>query len=295
MTMSWKISKGELIMANNNIKDNHTITKKDLFETFVYSNFQQASFNYERIHALAFCVDMIPTIKRVYKTKEEQVKALKRHLPFFNVTPGLVGPVIGVTMALEEARAQNKNVDEQTINSLKIGLMGPLCGVGDPLMWGTLRPITAALGASIALSGSVLGPLMFFVSFNAVRLALKWYGLVYGFKQGINIVKELSGNFLQKLTEGASILGLFVMGVLVNSWAKINIPIVVSKTTNPTTGQEVITTIQNILDSLIPGLLPLGLTFLMMYLLKKKVNPTLLIFSLFGIGILGYWLGFLGK
>ena len=139
------------------VAKNTKITKQDLMMTFIYSNFQQASFNYERIHALAFCVDMIPTIKRVYKTKAEQAEALKRNMTFFNVTPAVCGPVIGVTMAMEEAKAEGADIDEGTINSLKIGLMGPLCGVGDPLVWGTLRPITAALGASLALTGNVLG------------------------------------------------------------------------------------------------------------------------------------------
>ncbi|CAD7484769.1 PTS system sorbose-specific IID component [Lacticaseibacillus paracasei] len=37
----------------------------------------------------------------------------------------------------------------------------------------------------------------------------------------------------------------------------------------------------------------LGLTLLCMYLLRKKVSPILLIFALFGVGIVGYWLGIL--
>ncbi|MFZ2624863.1 MAG: mannose/fructose/sorbose PTS transporter subunit IID [Propionibacterium sp.] len=263
------------------------ITKGDLVKTFIYSNFQQASFNYERIHGLAFCVDMIPIIKRVYKEKTEQIAALQRHLAFFNVTPALCGPVIGVTAALEEGRAEGKDIEPQTIQSLKVGLMGPLAGVGDPLMWGTLRPILAALGATLALQGSILGPLVFFVGFNAVRLALKWYGLMYGYRRGISLVDDLTGNLLPKLTEGATVLGLFVMGVLVTKWATVNIPLVVSRT-----GDKV-TTVQDILDSMIPGLPALGLTLLMMYLLRKKVNPIYLIFGLFGLGILGYWLGFL--
>lgn len=263
------------------------ITKGDLVKTFIYSNFQQASFNYERIHGLAFCVDMIPIIKRVYKEKTEQIAALQRHLAFFNVTPALCGPVIGVTAALEEGRAEGKDIEPQTIQSLKVGLMGPLAGVGDPLMWGTLRPILAALGATLALQGSILGPLVFFVGFNAVRLALKWYGLMYGYRRGISLVDDLTGNLLPKLTEGATVLGLFVMGVLVTKWATVNIPLVVSHT-----GDKV-TTVQDILDSMIPGLPALGLTLLMMYLLRKKVNPIYLIFGLFGLGILGYWLGFL--
>lgn len=268
------------------------ITKKDLFQTFVFSNFQQASFNFERIHGLAFCVDMIPTIRRVYKTKEEQTAALQRHLTFFNTTPAVCGPVIGVTMAMEEARASGADIDEGTINSLKVGLMGPLAGVGDPLVWGTLRPIFAAIGASLALNGNVMGPLVFFFAFNAARLAMKWFGLTYGFQKGLDIVKDLSGNLLQKLTEGATILGLFIMGVLVTKWTTINVPLVISRTAGAD-GVEVVTTLQNVLDDLVPGLLALGLTLLMMRLLKKKVSAIALIFILFAVGIIGYWLGIL--
>ena len=269
------------------------INRKDMISTFIRSNFQQASFNYERIHGLAFCVDMIPTIKRVYSKKEDQIEALKRHLVFFNTTPAVCGPVIGVTIAMEEAKASGAEIDDGTINSLKVGLMGPLAGVGDPLVWGTLRPITAAIGASLALSGTILGPLVFFLTFNAVRLGMKWFGLKYGIAKGMDIVKDLSGNILQKLTEGATILGLFIMGVLVTKWTSINVPLVVSETPGPD-GSMVVTTVQNILDDLVPGLLALGLTMLMMKLLKKKVSPITLIFSLFAVGIIGYWSGILG-
>nr|WP_025868720.1 mannose/fructose/sorbose PTS transporter subunit IID [Enterococcus crotali] len=282
-------------MANKAIEEQtlqSAITKKDLMTTFVFSNFQQASFNYERIHALAFCVDMIPTIKRIYHTKEEQSEALKRHLTFFNTTPAVCGPVIGVTIAMEEAKASGADIDDGTINSLKVGLMGPLAGVGDPLVWGTLRPITAAIGASLALSGNLLGPIIFFVAFNAVRLSMKWFGLTYGFRKGLDIVQDLAGNLLQKLTEGATILGLFIMGVLVTKWTTINIPLVVSKTPGQD-GEMVVTTVQNVLDDLVPGLLALGLTLLMMKLLKKKVSPIVLIFVLFAVGIIGYGLGIL--
>lgn len=268
------------------------ITKRDMFKTFVFSNFQQASFNYERIHALAFCVDMIPTIKRVYDKKEDQAAALKRHLTFFNTTPAVCGPVIGVTMAMEDAKAKGAGIEEGTINSLKVGLMGPLAGVGDPLIWGTLRPITAAIGASLALTGNIAGPIIFFLAFNIVRLALKWFGLTYGFQKGLDIVKDLSGNLLQKLTEGATILGLFIMGVLVTKWTTINVPLVISETMGAD-GAMITTTLQNVLDDLVPGLLPLGLTLIMMKLLKKKVSPIVLIFALFAVGIVGYALGFL--
>ncbi|AGK96327.1 mannose/fructose/sorbose PTS transporter subunit IID [Clostridium pasteurianum] len=274
---------------NNNEKK---LTKADLINMFLRSNLQQASFNFERIHGLGFCFDMVPAIKRLYATKEERIRALKSHLVFFNVTPGLVGPILGITAAMEETKANGADIEEASINSLKVGLMGPLAGVGDPVMWGTLRPIMAALGASIALTGNLLGPLIFFIGFNLVRLALLWFGLDYGYRKGLDVVKDLAGNTLQKLTEGASILGLFVMGALVSKWTRIDVPLVVSKTTGPD-GKQVITTVQNILDQLLPGLLALILTLIICKLLKKKMSPILLIFILFGVGIVGYWLGIL--
>lgn len=278
-------------MANEN-NNEKKLTKMDRVNMFMRSNLQQASFNYERIHGLGFCFDMIPAIKRLYATKEERIKALKSHLVFFNVTPGLVGPILGITAAMEETKANGADIEESSINSLKVGLMGPLAGVGDPIMWGTLRPIMAALGASMALSGSILGPLIFFIGFNAVRLALLWFGLEYGYIKGLDVVKDLAGNTLQKMTEGASILGLFVMGALVSKWTKINVPLVVSKTIG-SDGKQIITTVQTILDQLLPGLLALILTLVICKLLKKKISPIALIFILFAVGIVGYWLGIL--
>ena len=168
-----------------------------------------------------------------------------------------------------------------------------LAGVGDPIFWGTVRPVFAALGAGIAMSGSLLGPLLFFILFNLVRLATRYYGVAYGYSKGIDIVKDMGGGFLQKLTEGASILGLFVMGALVNKWTHVNIPLVVSRITDQT-GKEHVTTVQTILDQLMPGLVPLLLTFACMWLLRKKVNPLWIIVGFFVIGIAGYACGLLG-
>ena len=149
-------------------------------------------------------------------------------------------------MAIKEQRANGAPIDDAAINGLKVGLMGPLAGVGDPIFWGTVRPVFAALGAGIAMSGSLLGPLLFFILFNLVRLVTRYYCVAYGYRKGVNIVNDIGGGFLQKLTEGASILGLFVMGALVNKWIRVNIPFVVSRITN-TEGQ---TTVQTILDQL---------------------------------------------
>lgn len=82
------------------------------------------------------------------------------------------------------------------------------------------------------------------------------------------------------------------MGALVSKWTVINVPVVVSRYTTPD-GIEMVTTLQNIFDQLMPGLLGLGLTLLLCKLLKKSMSPILLIFILFGVGIIGSVLGIL--
>lgn len=272
-------------------KETKKLTKSDLNSMFIRSNFHQGSWNYERMQALGYCFAMVPIIKRLY-TGEERKQALKRHLEFFNTQPFVTAPILGVTAAMEEQKANGADIDDGAINGLKIGLMGPLAGVGDPIFWGTLRPVTAALGASIALTGSILGPILFFLLFNIVRLAIRWFGVSYGYSKGTTIVADMAGGRLQKLTEGASILGLFIMGALVNRWTSINVPLVVSTITK-SDGTTAITTVQNILDSLLPGLLPLIFTFICMRLLRNKVSAVWIIFGIFVFGILFYWLGWL--
>ncbi|AWK50216.1 PTS mannose transporter subunit IID [Clostridium beijerinckii] len=267
------------------------LTKSDITSMFIRSNLHQGSWNYERMQALGYCFAMVPVIKRLY-TGDERKKAIKRHLEFFNTQPFVTAPILGVTAAMEEQKANGADIDDGAINGLKIGLMGPLAGVGDPIFWGTLRPVAAALGASIALTGSILGPILFFLIFNIVRLAIRYYGVSYGYSKGTTIVADMAGGKLQKLTEGASILGLFVMGALVNRWTSINVPIVVS-TIAKADGTTVVTTVQTILDSLLPGLLPLLATFACMKLLKMKINAVWIILGIFILGIIFYGLGWM--
>ncbi|HBX07686.1 MAG TPA: PTS mannose transporter subunit IID [Leclercia adecarboxylata] len=270
------------------------LTPGDIRGVFIRSNLFQGSWNFERMQALGFCFSMVPAIKRLYpENNDARRQAIKRHLEFFNTHPYVAAPVLGVTLAMEEQRANGAEIDDGAINGIKVGLMGPLAGVGDPIFWGTVRPVFAALGAGIAMSGSLLGPLLFFILFNAVRLLTRYYGVAYGYRKGVDIVKDMGGGFLQKLTEGASILGLFVMGALVNKWTHVNIPLVVSTITGQD-GQTRVTTVQTILDQLMPGLVPLLLTFACMWLLRKKVNALWIIVGFFVIGIVGYAIGLLG-
>ncbi|EFL77630.1 PTS mannose transporter subunit IID [Actinobacillus pleuropneumoniae] len=268
------------------------LTSSDIRATYWRSTFLLGSFNFERMQSMGFCVSMIPTIKRLYSRKEDQAAALKRHLEFFNTQPWVGSAIMGVTAAMEQERANGADIDDAAISGVKVGLMGPLAGVGDPIFWGTLRPVLAALGAGLAISGSILGPLLFFIGINLCRALTRWYGFKYGYQKGTEIVSDMGGGRLQKVTQGASILGLFVMGSLVSKWTSINIPFELSRYKNAM-GEEVVTTVQSVLNDLLPGLAALLLTFLCMWLLRKKVNAMYIIFALFGVGILGYWLGIL--
>lgn len=280
-------------MTTNTTAPRKQLTAADRRSIYARSSLLLGSFNFERMQAIGFCVSMIPAIKRFYSDKDDQAAALKRHLEFFNTQPWVASAVIGVTAAMEESKSRGEPIDEAAVTNVKVGLMGPLAGVGDPVFWGTARPVLAALGASLALSGSLAGPLLFFVGINVLRLVTRWWGFKLGYDRGTDIVAEVGGNQLRKITQIASILGLFVMGALVSKWTTIHFPGVVSEYTN-TAGEKVTTTLQSILDSLLPGVAALGLTFLCMWLLRRKVNAIWIILGMFVVGIVGYSLGWLG-
>lgn len=314
-------------MAENKIQ----LTKADRKKVCFRHQFLQGSWNYERMQNGGWCFAMIPAIKKLYTSKDDQIAALKRHLEFYNTHPYVSAPVIGVTLALEEERANGAPIDDVAIQGVKIGMMGPLAGVGDPVFWFTARPLLGALGASLAMGGSILGPILFFVVWNVMRLAFMWYTQEFGYKLGTSITKDLSGGLMGKITEGASILGMFVIGGLVQRWVSISFAPVVSTVTQSegayidwtaiaetaenggqgvadaihsalsqfsslgATGLEVekVTTLQANLDSLIPGLAAVGVTLLCCWLLKKKVSPIAIIIGMFAIGIVGHLIGLL--
>ena len=298
-----------------------TLSKKDRLSVAWRSTFLQGSWNYERMQNGGWVFALIPAIKKLYTNKEDQIAALKRHLEFFNTHPYVASPVIGVTLALEEDKANGAPVDDAAIQGVKVGMMGPLAGVGDPVFWYTVRPILGALGASLAMGGSILGPILFFVLWNVIRWAFMWYTQEFGYRVGTKITEDLSGGLLQKVTKGASILGMFVLGALIERWVSINFTPVVSTvqlsdgayidwSSLPSGAEgiqtalqqyasglsltpEKVTTLQDNLNSLIPGFVPLLLTLLCMWLLKKNVSPIVIIITLFIVGIAGHVVGLL--
>lgn len=310
-------------MAENKV----TLSKNDRIAVWFRHQFLQGSWNYERMQNGGWCFSIIPAIKKLYPNKEDQISALKRHMEFYNTHPYVSAPVMGVTLALEEDRANGAPVDDAAIQGVKVGMMGPLAGVGDPVFWYTVRPLLGALGASLAMAGNLAGPIIFFVAWNVIRMAFMWYTQEFGYRLGTSITKDLSGGLLGKITEGASILGMFVIGSLVQRWVSISFAPVVSSVPldegayiDPTALDAVaksdgvgnailsalgdqasgmalsptkVTTLQQNLDSLIPGLAAVGVTLLCCWLLKKKVSPIVIIIGMFVVGIVGHLIGLL--
>ena len=295
------------------------LEKSDRFNIMLRSQFLQGSWNYERMQNLGWAYSLIPAIKKLYTKKEDQAAALERHLEFFNTHPYVAAPIMGVTLALEEERANGVEIDDAAIQGVKIGMMGPLAGIGDPVFWFTVRPILGALGASLAASGNIVGPLLFFFGWNAIRMAFLWYTQEFGYKAGSEITKDMSGGILKDITKGASILGMFILAVLVQRWVSINFTVnlpgkqlaegaYINFPEGAVTGAELKgiladalgglsldkiqpQTLQGQLNSLIPGLMGLLLTFLCMWLLKKKVSPIAIILALFAVGIAARFFG----
>ena len=295
------------------------LTKSDRKKVWWRSTFLQGSWNYERMQNLGWAYSLIPALKKLYTKKEDQIAALERHLEFFNTHPYVAAPIMGVTLALEEERANGTEIDDAAIQGVKIGMMGPLAGIGDPVFWFTVRPILGALGASLAASGNLVGPLLFFFGWNAIRMAFLWYTQEFGYKAGSEITKDMSGGILKDITKGASILGMFILAVLVQRWVSINFTVnlpgkqlaegaYIKFPEGPVSGAELKgilgqalgglsldsvqpQTLQGQLNSLIPGLMGLLLTFLCMWLLKKKVSPISIILALFAVGIAARFFG----
>lgn len=295
------------------------LTKRDRIAIWWRSTFIQGSWNYERMQNGGWVFAMIPAIKRLYQSKEDRAAALERHLEFFNTHPYVASPILGVTLALEEERSNGAPVDDKAIQGVKVGMMGPLAGIGDPVFWFTIKPIIGALAASLALTGNILGPILYFVLWNLFRMGFMWYSQELGYKAGSKITEDLSGGILQDITKGASILGMFILGALVNRWVAVSFtPTVASvpldegayidwanlpsgaegirtaleqQAAGLSLSQDKVTTLQDNLDSLIPGLSGLLLTILCMWLLRKKISPITMILGLFVVGIVFHVIG----
>lgn len=269
--------------------DEHKLTKQDLNRVAIRSLGMEWDWNYERQMNMAFCYSMLPVIKKLYPNKDDQVAAMQRHLEFFNTTPHMSTLILGITAAMEEQNASDPDFETESINNVKVSLMGPLAGIGDSFIWGTLRIIATGVGVSLAAQGNILGPLLFLLLFNIPAQGLRFYLMHAGYKLGSGfLAKVQESGLMDILTYGASVLGLMVIGGMTAENVAITVPLVIGS-------GETATTLGDICNTIMPGLLPLAFTLLMYWLVSKKnVKTTTLLVALVVIGLVGSFFGILG-
>jgi len=257
------------------------LTKGDVRSLFFRSLALEANFNFETWQNTGFAFSIIPALRKLYTTKDKMAAALKRHLQFFNTSPYGSTLIIGITAAMEEQNSRDEGFDEESINSVKLGLMGPLAGVFDSLFWGTFKVIAAGVGASLAIKGNILGPLLFLMIFNVPHLLLRYHLTFIGYNTGTKFLQNLAkNNVMDKLTKGAGILGLMVVGAMPATLMNITTPLTIGAAKSGSA-------VQGILDQIIPAMIPLGLTFLVYYFVKKNVKTIYLLLGLLALGFVG--------
>lgn len=261
------------------------VTARDLRRVFWRSFQMEFSWNYERQMNLAFVYTLIPVLKKLYSRKEDLAEALKRHLAFFNTTPHIVTLILCITVAMEEKNSQQKEMDASSIDNVKASLMGPLAGIGDSFFWGTLRLIATGIGTSLALKGNILGPILFLLVFNVPHILARWFFTRWGYVLGTGVLQRIQqSGMMESLTYGASIIGLMVVGAMTASMIDITIPITFG------TG-EAKTHVQDIINDIMPCLLPLISFAIVYWLLGKKVKPLTIIGGIALVGVFGSWIG----
>ena len=265
------------------------LNKRDLIKTWLWQQSDEAAYNYERLQALGLTNMMLYPIRKLYSDPQKQAEELKKYLVFFNTEPHMVGPIIhGVALSMEEARANGQNVSAEDINGVRTGLMGPAAGIGDTVQQGIIFPILASIGATMALDHNFIGPVFFTVVFEAIIYTIGYLMFMFGYKKGkSSVITILKNGIIDKVTNAFSIVGLMVVGTMAATRITVDTPLVwsIGKSTMK---------LQEILNTLAPGLIPLAITLIVWRLVAKKVNPTWIILGIFIIGIALSYLNLLG-
>lgn len=249
------------------------ITNKDLMKSWVrwwWAN--EVPHTFDRMLAPSFLFGIMPILKKLYKNEDDLKEAYKRHLLFFNTQAVWGGGTLtGIAASLEESRAkaiaegrEEEAVSEEMINSTKVGLMGALAGIGDAIDSGTVQYIFIAIALPWATQGSAWGAIFPFILFSLATFIYGFYFTKMGYSLGRNAAKELlAGQRVKTIIDALSVLGLFMMGILAGSYIKV------SSTLQFTLSHKTFN-IQAILDSILPGLLPLATVLAVYFYFEKK-------------------------
>lgn len=243
------------------------ITKKELSRSFwIYQLGCELSNSYERLQSLVFCASMIPAVKKLYADDEDaQREALKRHLNFFNIEGTIGSSIQGIVIAMEEEKSNGAAITDTAITSIKTGLMGPLAGIGDSIIWAAVMPLIISIFIPMASSGNAIGGIGPIVIYTAVTMYISWLLINKSYTLGRNsILSLLKDGKIKQVIYAANVLGMMMMGALSASYVNITSPM---KFKVPG-GATII--LQDIFDQIVKGLLPLTAVFAIYFFMVKK-------------------------
>ena len=268
------------------VEEKKTLSKKAIRKAYLdWMFFNLSVQNFERMEGPAIVKMLADVREEIYPNdKEAQKEMLERHTIFFNTEPNLGSIVPGIVLGMEYEMAQGGDVQPEFINSIKTALMGPFAGIGDSLLPGTLCPILLSIALGMCENGEIIGPIFYIISFLAIMLPLTWFLFSYGVKTGANSAElVLSGGIKDKVTKAAETVGLIVIGAVTASYTHVNIGLVY-------TSGDLSIDIAAILDSLMPGLSVLLMSFLAYVLMVKRkwsINKMMAFFLI--VAVLGYF------
>ncbi|WP_040473301.1 PTS system mannose/fructose/sorbose family transporter subunit IID [Lactobacillus gigeriorum] len=245
-------------MMNSN--SNYKITDADLKQINKRSLFAfQLGWNYERMQNSGYLYTILPQLRKMYGDGTPELKEMmKAHVQFFNTSPFFNTIVTGIDLAIEE----NEGVKgKESVNGLKVGLMGPFAAIGDSIFAALLPAVFGALAAAMAKEGNPTG-LFIWVLANIAICVFRWKQLHFAYEKGVSLVTEMRDT-LNALTDAATVLGVFMVGALVATMINIKFA------WTPSIG-GVSFNLQNNLDMIIPKLLPALIVGFVYWLLGKK-------------------------
>ena len=272
-------------MASNYVYEDtaegEQLTNGDLNKLAFRSMLLQASFNYERMQAGGWLYSILPGLRKAHKNKNDLSKSMQDHLEFFNTHPFDVTFIMGLILAMERTKE-----DRQAIRGIKVATMGPLGGIGDSLFYLTALPITAGIAADLAKQGNLFGPIIFLLMFNAIHFGARFGLMHYGYRTGVKAMDKLKEG-TKLVSRAASIVGLAVVGGMIATFVEFKVDYAWTQ------GEGELDIQEEVLDKIMPALLPLGYTMLMYWLLRKGFSPITLIITTVIVGLIGSGLGIL--
>ena len=264
------------------------LTKKTLGKSFhhwYYGNL--TCFSQEHMQTFGYLASMLPIVEELYKDKAEQKEAMQTYTAFFNTEPQLGALVVGITAGLEEARANGDAVDGETINGMRAGLMGPIAGIGDSLVVGTLIPVLLGIALGLSKGGNPIGALFYILVWNVLIYGGMRFAYFKGYELGDKAVEFLVGPKGQALRKAISVIGGMVIGAVAATWVSVTTSFELKNADG-----EAFLKLQEKIDGVYPGLLTAGFITLCWWLMaKKKVSPNLVMLLLVVIALIGVALG----